>query len=87
MSRTIKNFSETLSDKEKAEKFDKIERIMRRYLPGGTLYLPTGKELVLAKVAIAIKKGLGYPPPPNLQMILPIPNLLRLQKTVFAFFL
>ena len=76
-----------MNDKEKIEKFDEIERIMQRYLPGGTLYLPTGKELVLAKVAIAIKKVLGYPPPPNLQMILSIPNLLRLQKTVFAFFL
>ena len=59
MSRTIKNFSETLSDKEKAKKFDKIERIMRRYLPGGTLYLPTGKELVLSKVVIEIKKVMG----------------------------
>ena len=87
MSRTIKNFSETLNDKEKAEKFDEIERIMRRYLPGGTLYLPTGKELVLCKVVKEIKKVLGYPPPPNLQSVLPIPNLFRLQKTVFAFFL
>ena len=76
-----------MNDKEKIEKFDEIERIMQRYLPGGTLYLPTGKELVLAKVAIAIKKVLGYPPPPNLQSVLPIPNLFRLQKTVFAFFL
>ena len=59
MSRIIKNFSETLNDKEKAEKFDEIERIMRRYLPGGTLYLPTGKELVLSKVVIEIKKVLG----------------------------
>jgi len=59
MSRTIKNFSETLSDKEKAEKFDEIERIMRRYLPGGTLYLPTGKELLLCKVMIKIKKVMG----------------------------
>ena len=54
-----KNFSETLNDKEKAEKFDEIERIMRRYLPGGTLYLPTGKELVLSEVMIKIKKVLG----------------------------
>ena len=59
MSRTIKNFSETLNDKEKAEKFDEIERIMRRHLPGGTLYLPTGKELVLSKAVIEIKKVLG----------------------------
>ena len=59
MSRTIKNFSETLNDKEKAEKFDEIERIMRRYLPGGTLYLPTSKELVLCKVVKEIKKVLG----------------------------
>ena len=59
MSKTIKNFSETLSDKEKAEKFDEIERIVRRHLPGGTLYLPTGKELVLSKVMIKIKKVMG----------------------------
>ena len=60
MSRTIKNFSETLNDKEKAEKFDEIERIMKRYLPGGTLYLPTGKDRVLCKVVIEIKKVLGF---------------------------
>jgi len=54
-----KNFSETLNDKEKAEKFDEIERIMKRCLPGGTLWLPVGKELVLAKVMIKIKKVMG----------------------------
>ena len=59
MSRTIKNFSETLNGKKKAEKFDEIERIMKRYLPGGTLYLPTGKELLLCKVMIKIKKVMG----------------------------
>jgi len=59
MSRTIKNFSETLNDKKKAEKFDEIERIMKRYLPGGTLYLPTGKELLLCEVMIKIKKVMG----------------------------
>ena len=48
-----------MNDKEKIEKFDEIERIIQRYLPGGTLYLPTGKELVLSKVMIKIKKVMG----------------------------
>ena len=48
-----------MNDKEKIEKFDEIERIMIRYLPGGTLYLPTGKELVLAKVVEEIIKVFG----------------------------
>ena len=49
----------TMNDKEKIEKFYEIERIMQRYLPGGTLYLPTGKELLLCKVMIKIKKVMG----------------------------
>ena len=59
MSRTIKNFSETLNDKKKAEKFDEIERVLQEYLPGGTLFLPVGKERILAKVMIKIKKVMG----------------------------